>query len=425
LKLKQLKSIANLPFATPAGDLVTNAGYDVKTCIFGEFASDEVTAIPAAPRKEDLIKALQAMWEPWAGYRFASGTDRAAMLSAIFTAVCRPALNIAPAYFFDAPVQASGKTKCAAALAALTRGKRGGISPYVEGAGVEAETVKKLVAMLLGGEAFWLIDNVVGTWKSPVIASLITEGTLSERILGGNSWYRGEARLMVCATGNNASLDRDLGRRFIRVRIDAGVETPQARNFAFDPVDKALSMRMEIASAVLMVIQGFWVAQPASSGRGDAGFSEWNRVVRQCILWLASSGIAGAAGLGALGDPAHSIIEEAGADDPETSAHQMFLTGVFDVFPGVTFQSKDVLRLWETGEHCDVDDAAGMVREGLGALLRQPSHVKPTTISIGKVLKNRRDRLVNGMCFRQVGIDRNGVTTWMVGSAGSAGGAGD
>lgn len=422
MKLKPLKSIAYLPFATPDGALVTNPGYDAKTGIFAEFASDALKPIPAAPSKNELVVALQTMWSPWSGYRFASDNDYAAMLSAIFTAVCRPALSIAPAYFFDAPVQASGKTKCAAALAALTRGKRGGISPFVEGAGVEAETVKKLVAMLLSGESFWLIDNVVGTWRSPVIASLITDGAMSERILGGNSWYRGEARLVICATGNNASLDRDLGRRFIRIRIDAGIETPQSRNFAFDPVDRALAMRMEIAYAVLVVIQGFWAAHVAPSGRGDAGFAEWNRVVRQCVLWLATSGIAEAAGLGALGDPAHSIIEEAGVDDPETSAHQMFMAGLLDVFPGVPFQSKDVLRLWEAGERCEVDDAAGMVRESLSALLRQPNHIAPTAIGIGKVLKNRRDRLVNGMCFRQVGTDRNGVATWMVGGAGSAGG---
>lgn len=422
--MKRLKSIAHLPFATPDGALVTKVGYDMKTSIFADFASDALLAIPENPSHEQLVQALQTMVGPWAGYILATNHDRAAMVSAIITAVCRPALDISPAYFFDAPVQGSGKTKFAAALAALTRGKRGGISPFVDGAGVEAETMKKLVAMLLNGETFWLIDNVVGTWKSAVIAGLITQGTLSDRILGSNSWYRGEARLMICATGNNASLDADLSRRFIRIRIDAGVETPQGRNFAFDPVDKALSMRMEIASAVLIVIQGFWAAKPVSSGRGDAGFSEWNRLVRQCVLWLASSGIAEAAGLGALGDPAHSIIEEAGTSDLESIAHQMLITGLRDAFPGVTFQSKDVLQLWETGEHRDVDDAAGMVREGLGALLRQPVHIRPNVISIGKVLQNRRDRQINGMAFRQVGSDRNRVAMWMVIAEGSAGDAG-
>lgn len=423
MKLKPLKAIAYLPFATPEGDLVTNVGYDVKTCIFTEVDSEGMKPVSEAPSNDELIAALKTMWVPWSGYRFATANDYASMVSAIITAVCRPALRIAPAYFFDAPVQGSGKTKCASALATLTRGKQSGVTPYVEGAGVEAETVKKLVAMLIGGESFWLIDNVVGIWRSSVIASLITDGAMSERILGGNQWYRGEARLMICATGNNASLDRDLGRRFIRIRIDTGVETPQARNFQFDPAEMALATRMEIAHAVLTIIQGFWKASPVQHG-GDAGFSEWNRLVRQCVLWLGSSGVSEAAGLGKLGDPAYSIMEEASADDPETSAHLMLMTGLFDMFTGVAFQAKDVLRVWEIGERSDTDDPAGMVREGLNALLRQPSHGKPTAIGIGRVLQHRRDRVVNGMCFRLTGTDRNGVRSWTVASAGSAGTSG-
>lgn len=422
--MKVLKAVAYLPFATPAGTLVTNVGYDARTGIFAQFDTEMLPSIPTAPTQTELVVAMRTLWLPWSGYKFSTHNDRAAMLAAIFTAVCRPALNTAPAFFFDAPVQGSGKTKCAAALAVLTRGKRSGVTPYVDGVGAEAETVKKLVAMLISGETFWLIDNVVGTWKSPVIASLLSDGALSERILGGNQWYRGDARLMVCATGNNASLDRDLGRRFIRVRIDTGVETPQARDFMFDPVDKALSMRMEIAAAVLTLVRAYRQANAAAMGAGDAGFSEWNRLVRQCILWLGVAGIAEQAGIGKLGDPAWSIMEEASADDPETSAHLLLMTGLFDAFMGAAFQAKDVLHLWETGERADTDESAGMVREGLGALMRLVGSGKPSAIGIGRVLQHRRDRVVNGMCFRLAGMDRNGVKAWCVGVAGGAGGNG-
>ncbi|QBQ36741.1 hypothetical protein [Pseudoduganella plicata] len=293
--------------------------------------------------------------------------------------------------------------------------------PYVDGAGAEAETVKKLVAMLISGETFWLVDNVVGTWKSPVIASLLSDGALSERILGGNQWYRGDARLMVCATGNNASLDRDLGRRFIRVRIDTGVETPQTRDFNFDPVDKALAMRIEIAAAVLSLIRAYWDANASAAGVGDCGFAEWTRLVRQCILWLGATGLTEQAGLGKIGDPAWSILQEASEDDPETSAHLMLMTGLFDVFAGVSFRAKDVLNLWGAGERADTDDPAGMVREALGALMRQLGQGGPTAIGIGRVLQHRRDRVVNGMCFRLAGTDRNGVKAWCVAAAGDAG----
>jgi hypothetical protein len=213
---------------------------------------------------------------------------------------------------------------------------------------------------------------------------------------------------------------------FIRIRIDTGVETPQARTFTFDPVEKALVTRMDIAAAVLTIVQGFKTADPACTARGDAGYSEWNALVRRCVLWLGSTNIAEQAGIGALGDPAHSILEQAAEEDPETIAHTMLITGLHEVFTGVAFQAKDVQMLWEQGERFDTDDPSGRVREGLNALLpRQTANGRPSVISIGKVLRNRLDRQIAGMCFRRAGEDRNGTANWMVVPAGSEGSAGD
>ncbi|WP_295991230.1 hypothetical protein [Rugamonas sp.] len=417
--MKVLKATVNLPYATPDGAIVVTPGFKAGNGVYANIAPDAVAAIPEKPSGSDIISALMTLWMPWSGYRFATATDRAAMLSAIITAVCRAALDIAPGYFFDAPVQASGKTKCAGALVALMRGKRGGITPFVEGSGVEAETVKKLVAMLLGGESSWLIDNVVGTWRSPVIAGLITSGNLSERILGGNTCFNGDSRLMICATGNNAALDRDLGRRMIRVRIDPGVETPQSRNFSFDPIDMALAKRQEIAQAVLVVIRAFWQAKPKLDSNGDAGFSEWNKLVRQCVLWVGSTGYCEEAGIGSVGDPAHSIMEDSGVDDPDVAAHRMLLTGLNETFNGVMFQAKDVLQLWELGERRSIDEPNGMIREALTAMLGR--HAIPSSVSLGRVLRNRRDRWVSGLILRQAGKDRNDIALWMVATAGLAG----
>lgn len=420
--MKELKAMVSLPYARPDGVLVNAPGYDDVTGIYADFAIDDHLPVPKAPTTAQVVEALTTLWKPWSGYNFATANDRAAMLAAIITAVCRPALSISPGFFFDAPVQASGKTKCASALGAVIRGKRGGVSPFVDGLGAEAETVKKLVSMLVVGESFWLIDNVVGVWRSPVISCLVTDGAINERLLGSNSWYRGEARMMVCATGNNATLDRDLGRRFIRVRIDPGVETPQARTFNFDPVDVALACRMDIAHAVLVLVQAYWAAGSPQLGRGDAGFSEWNRLVRSCVLWVGASDLADKSGLGKLGDPAHSILEEAGSDDPETSAHRMLLHGLHEEFIGANFQAKDVLRAWELGEKSS-DEGLSLIREGLSALLAGRREI--TTVGVGKVLRYRRDRIAGGLVLRQLGTDRNGVALWAVQTALPAGVAGD
>jgi len=112
-----------------------------------------------------------------------------------------------------------------------------------------------------------------------VLSALLTDGALSERLLGGNVWYSGVARMFVCASSNNASLDRDLSRRFVRVRIDPGVERPNSLGFPFDPIEVALSERLNVARAVLVVIRGYHGAGAPRSGTGDAGFGQWNRLV--------------------------------------------------------------------------------------------------------------------------------------------------
>ena len=400
--MKNLKALCKLPFITPAGEIVAVPGFHDETGIYAHFDNEVMPPLPVAPSRAEIIGAIQTAVQPWSRYRFATPEDRAAMLAAVMTAVCRPALAISPGFFFDAPVQSSGKTKCAAALGALVKSQRAGVTPFISGPNAEPELVKKLVAMALVGESFALIDNVVGMWRSPVLAALITEGQINERILGGNQWFRGASRMMVTATGNNASLDLDLGRRFIRVRIDPGVECPQARDFKFDPVDAALATRLAIAHAVLVLVQAYHAAGSPALGRGDAGFSEWNRLVRRVVLWLQAEGYAEESGFGVLGDPAHSILEAASADDPDTEAARMLLTSLDETFHGESFTAREVYSLYATGR--------GDVFEALHAILGKRD---VTPISLGRTFANRRDKILSGLVLRRLGEDKRG-TVWMV-----------
>lgn len=400
--MKTLKALCQLPFITASGDIVSVPGFHEETGIYANFDHDAIPPVPEAPTSDEVIGAIQTTMYPWSRYRFASPEDQGAMLAAVMTAICRPALGITPGFFFDAPVQSSGKSKAAAALGALIKGQRAGITPFVGGPNAEAELTKKIVAMAVDGETFCLIDNVVGTWRSPVLAALVTEGQISERLLGGNQWYRGALRLMLMATGNNASLDHDLGRRLIRVRIDPGVECPQARAFDFDPVDMALANRLAIAHAVQVLVQAYQAACSPPLGRGDAGFSEWNRLVRRVVLWVQAEGYAEAAGFGPLGDPAHSILEAASADDPDTEAARTLLISLHEQFGGTFFSAREVFTLFSTGR--------GEVFEALQAILGRRD-VTPT--SIGRTLLNRRDKIVGGLVLRRVGKNNAGAV-WCV-----------
>ena len=413
MSIKKLIARVSLPYACTDGRLVQVPGFDSLTGVFADFAPDAFEPVPVAPTRDEVIEALQTLWKPWSLFKFATVHDRAAMLSAIFTAVCRCSLDIAPGYLADAPTQGSGKTKSMSALGALIRGSRAPVTPWVSGSGSEGELAKKLVSLLIAGVDFVSFDNVTGQMGSSVLSALLTDGSLSERLLGGNSWYSGESRMFVCASSNNASLDRDLSRRFVRVRIDAGVERPNSLGFPFDPVDLALSERMSIARAVLFVIRAFHVAGAPRGASGDAGFAQWNRLIRQCVLYVGASGLAEASGIGTLGDPAHSIVEQAGTDDADTVALSMLLQGLLLTATG-TFSAKE-LGAWYMTPDSSGDEGLDFIREGLGVMLGGKRDV--TSVAIGRALAYRKDRIVRGLVLRQSGTDRNGSAMWRVTTA--------
>lgn len=412
MSIKELNAHVSLPYATPDFRIVQVPGYDEQTRVFADFAPDAMEPVPESPSRGDVVEALRTLWLPWSLYKFASAHDRAAMLSAIFTAVCRCSLDMAPGYMADAPMPGAGKSVSMAALGALMRGTRTPVTPWVTGGGSESELAKKLVSLLVAGVDYVAFDNVTGTMDSSVLSALLTDGALSERLLGGNVWYSGTARMFVCASSNNASLSRDLSRRLVRIRLNPGVERPNSLSFPFSPAELALSERMRIARAVLIVIRAFHRAGAPQGGAGSAGYGQWNRLIRQSAIYVGQSELAAEAGIGTLGDPAHSIVEQAGVDDPSTTAHRLLLCGARLVLDAI-FTARDLLRVYTAAEHVtDPDDDRGLVRDGLGSILGGRREV--SAVSVGRALAFLRDRIVGGLVLRQCGQDRNGIAQWKV-----------
>ena len=409
--MRNLNALITHPFVRRDGSLVDMPCYDEQTGVCADFSTDSLQTVPQKPSQDDLINALRTLWRPWSAFSFASEADVGAMLSAVLTIVARPALRIAPAYMFDAPVPGSGKTFAASALGAIVCGDRYGITPYVSGHGAETEMSKRLVTMLMAGEQFWLIDNVTGYWKSAVMAGLLTSGRVKERLLGGNVLFDGSSRMMICATGNNASLDRDLGRRFIKIRIDPGMENPQSRCFTFNPVETALRSRLQIAQAALVLIRGHRSAGAPRFAKGDAGFDDWSALVRDCVLWIADRKLALAAGIRQPSDPALSIIDCAAANDADTEAHHALLRGLERAFQGKKFAARQVVDLMKGCSALDSEGTA-LVRDAFTWLL--PGRPDLSPMSVGRILADHRDRVAGGRVLKHLGNDRERVGIWIL-----------
>lgn len=107
--LPPLAGVARQPyFRELDGELITRAGYDRASQRFGVFDSRQF--VISDPTLDGARAALALLEDLLVEFWFVSPADKAAALSAIFTAVVRPSLPHAPGFHVRAPVIASGKT---------------------------------------------------------------------------------------------------------------------------------------------------------------------------------------------------------------------------------------------------------------------------------------------------------------------------
>jgi len=183
--------------------------------------------------------------------------------------------------------------------------------------------------------------------------------------------------------------------------------SPQALEFAFNPVDRALTERLAIARAVCVVVQGFFAAGSPRLGRGDAGFSDagfatWSRLVRDCVLWCQSEGLSEEAGIAPLGDPAHQIIVEAGRSDPSSQALGVLLHGLQESFREEWFYAREIMHILG----CPTAVGGGdRVKEALEALC--PARSQLNARAVGNILKFRVDTHCDGLVLRTAAGEHN------------------
>lgn len=412
-RLKPLRAVVDLPYVTPQGRVALHAGYDTDTELYLHLPMDWCPRVPTRPSAEQIKSALVTMTAPWAAYRFASPDDAAGMVSAVLAAVSRGVLGLCPAYLFDASQQGSGKTKAALALGALIEGALPAVTPFAgSGPGADDELRKRLVATAAEGRRFALIDNVVGHFKSSAMAAVLTSGRLEDRLLGQSRTVRADVTAFMTLSANNSSLDADLSRRIAKVRIDAGVN-PTHRAFDFDPVSVALTQRRKIAEAACTILAAYFADGAADIIPGSAGgFADWNRLCRQPVLWLAREGYGSSLPWGELGDPAGSMLSDPASSDPEVEATGDLLVALWACSGGADFTAGDVAGWSRVGaESIDREAPTFLLHEALRDCLGG-GRFEPSARAIGRVLRFRRDRWVNGL--KAAGRDTGKSNLWRV-----------
>jgi hypothetical protein len=150
------------------------------------------------------------------------------------------------------------------------------------------ELEKTIGSALMRGDQTLFLDNVnAQDMRSRTLTSAITERPSEVRMLGVSKLMRLNTSTFVAVTGNGLAIVEDLVRRFVEVRFDAQMESPETRRFDNDLLAEAKRDREAILADVLTVWRWGRLAPDIAHGRPAGSFEQWARHVRDPLLALS------------------------------------------------------------------------------------------------------------------------------------------
>jgi putative DNA primase/helicase len=387
LPVPTIRAISEIPLLHADGTLIKE-GYDSRAGVL-VIAPGPWPAIPEVPTESDARAALARIDALISGFPFVSAVDRAVTIAAYLSAALRPTLPTCPAFAWSAPVRGSGKSKAADVAAIIPTGRT---APALSWPPQEEEAEKRLGASVMAGQAVLLLDNIETPLHGTCLNSLLTQPTVSIRVLGRSQMVTLGAAVLVLATGNNLVVRGDLSRRFLVAQLDPATERPELRTFDFDPVARALLERRELVAA-LHTIARWGHGRP--TGLAPLGsFEEWSRRVRDPLV--------------ALGLPdCCSVLEALHQADPEREAAMEVMAEWQRCFGRVPTTVAHAIRRAIGGDQA--------LRDALDGVAGVPGGINAKRL--GRYLLRNKDRVFGEITLRQCRDASNNTASWMVDSA--------
>jgi len=292
--MPQLMGISNVPLITRHGRIIEdNWGYDSELKMF--------FACRHAVKRMHPDEALGVLKELFCDFPFALGNTVedeeaahgekygryfAAAISAVLSAVVRPALDICPAYIITSSQWSDGKSVMSNAIAAAV-GMEGGSpnSPLTRG-GSDEEQEKQISSVLAKGKRVIVYDNHDGEFRSAALTETLTSVMPEFRILGKSEVRTVPNRSMFVINGVNMVVAGDIQTRSVMIRL-ARTDVGNTRKFkhldlvgwAADNSDKLVSASISLIEWALQQSDGKW--QPSHR------FKQWDYLVRRTLMLAA------------------------------------------------------------------------------------------------------------------------------------------
>ncbi len=390
--LPVLNGLARQPYLRLDGSLMTAAGYDAATGMFGVFDAREFS-VPDKPTRAQAEDALALLKDLLVEFSFASESDLAAVLVAMLAATIRPSLTHAPMIHVRAHMVGSGKSYLCELITAFATPQRGTPTTFPAD---DEECRKLLLAELLRAPAVIEFDKLTSDLVAhKSLCTVLTSEFMSGRILGVSKTATVSTRALFLSSGNNVGPVQDMTRRCLSIRLDPGCETPATRSFTRpDLVRDVLRQRACYVSAALTIVRAWIVAgKPKTICKSLAGYGDWSDLCRQPLLWLGCA------------DPTVSVFE-AMLDDPDRETLGRLLTAWFSVFGKTPAMIRDAVK-----QALPFNDANAELLEVLHDIADERGEINRR--KLGWWIRRHAGRIVDGRRFVRVSGNRS-AEAWQV-----------
>ena len=370
---------------------------------------DAFPPIPEAPTRSMAEAALQDIEDLLGDFPFVADADRSVATATILTACVRRSLRTAPAFVFTAPVAGSGKSKLVDIASVIASGREAGVISQGKD---EAETEKRVASLLLSGLPI-AIDNVEAPIRGDLLCQLLTQTNVRMRVLGKSETPELPTNVLVTATGNNIVVEGDMTRRALVCHLDPGVERPELREFAFEPVGRAKAGRGAYLVSALTILRAYHLAgRPRRTGPLGS-FEDWSELVRGALVWLGRADPVATMDAGRSSDPRleslRAVMEEwRGVVGPEPAAAS-------DIAQRASERERTSFFDRDDGSKPDFRHPA--FREALLAVAGKAGFID--TGNLGRWLAKHRGRVIAGMRFEHASRS-GGVVKWKLAKGGEA-----
>lgn len=329
-----LAGVKTSPYFDEAGELVTENGYHPPSRMYLKMPDGAALDLDPewTPTAEEVAAARDMLVDVVADFPLGGMTREetkgavaddgdvpalCGLFAYMLLPFCREMIaGPTPGHFFAKPKPGTGASLLCDVVSIIATGRKAPAMGLPES---REETEKTITSILAKGSEIALFDNIAHNVDSSALASAMTAGRYSARILGKTQTVDVPVRTIWGFTGNNITMSGELLRRCIPIRLDAKVAHPEERTgFKHENVKAyAEEHRWQLVSACLTLIQN-WIAKGRQAGTAPvlASYEEWSRVM---------SGILDAAGLkGFMADVAE--WKDDASDESDDSVERLLST---------------------------------------------------------------------------------------------------